>query len=270
MKSKRSSNNSEAAFNLAELAVLIGCVGILALLVVPAMAVGKIQSASIGCLYNLRHLQTGAAMYTAENNDYLVPNAPLGSPTNRAWCPCINGENWVNAFENTNVTRYETTLLWPYLGNNLNVFRCPGDTVPSANGFRLRSYSMNNFMGAVYAGPGIAAYNPGYLLYSKASDIIHPTPANAWVFADESPVTINDGFLQISAHSAGFPDIPACYLENGCGFSFADGHAEIHRWETTTLLIPVRQGFNEVYPPVVGGANNPDWIWMSQHATGHQ
>jgi hypothetical protein len=43
--------------------------------------------------------------------------------------------------------------------------------------------------------------------------------------------------------------------------SFADGHALIHKWQTTTLLNA--KGNN---PQVQGGALNVDWIWFSQHA----
>lgn len=277
MKAKLSSNRSEGAFNLAELGVLIGCAGILALLVVPAMAAGKIQSASTGCLYNLRHIQTGCAMYSAENNDYLMPNAPAGVTDSQSWCGGET-ENWNVSNANTNPVPYESALLWPYLGNNLSVFRCPADTVPSANGFRIRSYSMNGQMGAEsFQVRGLDnADDPGFLYYAKESDIVRPTPANAFVFLDESPCSIDDGWLQIAAgeFSAGtwgyFPNVPACYVEGGCGFSFADGHAEIHRWQTTSLLIPVRQGFTETEAGAIGGIRNADWIWLSQHATSPQ
>jgi prepilin-type processing-associated H-X9-DG protein len=264
MKSKLSSKGSEAAFNLYELGVLIVCVSLLALLMLPALAADKLQSASIGCLYNLRHLQTGCAMYSTENNDYLMPNAPLAFPNNETWCGG-QAESWGVSAANTNPVVYESALLWPYLGGNLSAFRCPGDTVPSANGYRLRSYSMNGQMGAAYFGSSLLNFNIGYSFYSKASDIINPTPANAFVFADESPYTINDGYLQITVTHPGFSDVPACYLEGGCGFSFADGHAEIHRWQTTSLLIPVRQGFTG--NSVAVGANNADWVWFAQHAT---
>ena len=272
MKSKRSSKKSEKAFNLAELSVVIACAGILAMLVLPALASGKLQSASIGCLCNLRHLQTGCAMYAVENNDYLMPNAPYGAPTNEAWVNVSHPEGWGLQTANTNPAVFTSALLWPYMGNDLSVFRCPADTVPSLNGFRLRSYSMNGQMGAVYDGANVANLDPGYLYYKKGSDIIRPTPANAFVFADESPESItaslSDGFLQINASATEdeFPDVPACYLEGGCGFSFADGHAEIHRWQTTALLIPVRQGSSPV-DDVVVGPGNIDWIWFTQHAT---
>jgi prepilin-type processing-associated H-X9-DG protein len=278
MKLKRSLINSEAAFNLIELGVAVACAGIVALLVLPALATDKLQSVSTGCLYNLRHLQTGCAMYSTENNDYLMPNAPLGGSASNTWCG-NEFEGWGNFDANTNSAVYKNALLWPYLGNNLSAFRCPGDTVPSANGYRIRSYSMNGQMGATYpvVQAADATDNPGYLTYVKTSDIVRPTPANVFVFADESPGSIEDGYFEISSSGQSverdgfFPRVPACYLEGGCGFSFADGHAEIHRWQTTALVIPVQEGFSINYPirPVAGGLN-PDWIWFTQHATSHQ
>jgi prepilin-type processing-associated H-X9-DG protein len=278
MNLNRISKNPEAAFNFVELAVAVGCVGVLALLVMPAFAAGKTQSASTGCLYNLRHLQTGCAMYSTENNDYLMPNALLVANTTNTWCGG-GTEGWGNSDANTNPAVYKNALLWPYLGNNLSAFRCPGDTVPSVNGYRIRSYSMNGQMGAVYSAVQAEdnAFNPGYLTYAKTSDITRPTPANAFVFADESPETIDDGWFEISSSGQSvtkvgyFPNVPACYLEGGCGFSFADGHAEIHRWQTTALFIPVQRGVTINYPFVpMGGPGNADWIWFGQHATSHQ
>src|SRR5208282_6246586 len=80
MKSNPSSKNPEAAFNLTELCVVIACIAVLAMLVLPALAATKMQSASTGCLYNLRHLMTGWEMYRTENNDYLMPNSPSTFP----------------------------------------------------------------------------------------------------------------------------------------------------------------------------------------------
>ena len=278
MKSKRSLKNCEAAFNLVELGVVVTCAGILALLVLPALAADKLQSASTGCLYNLRHLQTGCAIYSAENNDYLMPNSSLAAPAPNTWCG-NEIEGWGNSDANTNPVVYKNALLWPYLGNNLSAFRCPGDTVPSANGYRIRSYSMNGQMGDEYSAVQsiTESANPGYLTYAKESDVIRPTPANAFVFADESPETIEDGYLEISSSGQSvtsygyFPNVPACYLEGACGFSFADGHAEIHRWQTAALLIPVQQGVSINYRiQPNGGPGNADWIWFTQHAASHQ
>jgi competence protein ComGC len=261
MKTNRSLKNSKAAFSFTELCTVVACGAILVMLVFPALAANKIQSASTGCLYNLRHLQTGCAMYSTENNDYLMPNASVGSVDKNTWCGGEAEGLFSSANANTNPAPYMNSLLWPYVGK-LSVYRCPGDTVPSPNGLRIRSYSMNSQMGN---GPD---FDTGYFHYAKQSDIIRPTPANVFVFADESPDSIDDGYLQISSGTPEFPSIPACYLEGGCGFSFADGHGEIHRWQTSSLLIPINRILVNV--PATGGVRNADWIWFTQHATAHQ
>jgi hypothetical protein len=210
-------------------------------------------------------------MYSTENNDYLMPNSPTGSAENSSWCGGDN-EGWGNLVANTNAAVYTNALLWPYLGKNLAVYRCPGDRVPSANGFRIRSYSMNGQMGAEYDDALSTNANPSCLTYIKGSDIISPTPANAFVFCDESPESIDDGYLQLASTPFAvetwnlFPNIPACYLEGACGFSFADGHGEIHRWQTSALLIPLNDTVH-YEAGGVGGIHNVDWIWLSQHAT---
>jgi prepilin-type processing-associated H-X9-DG protein len=94
-------------------------------------------------------------------------------------------------------------------------------------------------------------------------------------FLDENPESINDGFLQVdSAPEGGWPDIPAAYMGRACGFSFADGHAELHQWQTLALINPVPGHTAPLDPPseveeseAPGGASNADWFWFQLHAT---
>src|SRR5437899_11919932 len=88
-------------------------------------------------------------------------------------------------------------------------------------------------------GPG---FNPGWRLYANESDLTCPIPSEAFIFCDEHPGTLNDGYIQGNLNTPIFPDVPASYLEGGCGFSFADGHGEIHKWRSQSLLIPVIAG----------------------------
>jgi len=115
----------------------------------------------------------------------------------------------------------------------------------------------------------LIGYNPGYRVFIKGGDIIQPSPANLFVFADESMVSLNDGYLQIGLNTPIFPDVPACYMEGGCGFSFADGHGEIHRWQSSALLIPARPGAQS-NGSLPGGAQNADWLWFTRHASSRQ
>jgi prepilin-type N-terminal cleavage/methylation domain-containing protein/prepilin-type processing-associated H-X9-DG protein len=247
------------AFTLIELLVVVAVLAMLSCLLLPVLAHSRGRSAAAGCLSNMRQLMAGWSMYREENNDILMPNAPLAY--NNGWIPGT-AEDWYNSNANTNVTSLLSGQMGAYLQSNVRVFKCPADVVPSDNGQRLRSYSMNGQMGAASGSPN---YNSGWRQYSKGSDLTCPAPANAFIFCDECPDSLNDGYFQSSFSSPEFPDIPAGYLDGGCGFSFADGHAEIHKWQTSSLLIPVIHGLSVNYPPVSGGINNADWLWLVQH-----
>lgn len=129
---------------------------------------------------------------------------------------------------------------------------------------------MNGQMGMIYfyqnRNSGPASYdNPG-MVYVKTPDLTCPTPANAFILCDESMYTLNDGYLQVDTHGGSFPDVPAAYLDGACGFGFADGHADLHRWQTTALtIVPYKAGVTGSYPAVPGGLRNVDWIWFAQH-----
>jgi prepilin-type processing-associated H-X9-DG protein len=249
---------SKYAFTLVELLVVVATVALLGCLIIPAFASAKIRSPAVGCLSNLRQLQIGWLMYKDDNNDVLMPGGPAGFPSNQVWC--AGTESWGSTPGNTNRALYLGSLMAPYVSSNVTVFRCPGDVIPSANGTRLRSYSMNGQMGAVYGPPN---YNPGWRQYTTASDLTCPAPKDAFVFLDEHPGSIDDAFFQESTTSPKFPNVPAAYLEGGCGFSFADGHAEIHKWKTPVLQLPVIQGVTVINTAPT--ADNADWIWLVEH-----
>jgi prepilin-type N-terminal cleavage/methylation domain-containing protein/prepilin-type processing-associated H-X9-DG protein len=255
-------------FTLIELLVVIAIIAVLAALLLPALARAKMQALRSQSVANIRQLQLGANMYANDNSGYLLPNAPFNppSPGAKAWIDVSTTayeEGLGNQMGNTNTALYTDGLLAPYLSNQMGVYKSPADILPSANGDRIRSYSMNGQMGCAYT-LALINFDAPAIRYVKESDIKQPVPSDAFVFCEECPYTINDGYLEINSQpsAAGFPDAPAAYLGGSCAFSFADGHAEAHKWVTGTLL-----SAKGAYPKLVNGNQNADWQWLSLHAT---
>jgi len=69
--------------------------------------------------------------------------------------------------------------------------------------------------------------------------------------------------LQANPHTDFAPsqwdDLPATYHDGACGFAFADGHSEIHKWRMGTTKQPVRYtDLSRISVP----ANDPDVAWI--------
>jgi prepilin-type processing-associated H-X9-DG protein len=79
-----------------------------------------------------------------------------------------------------------------------------------------------------------------------------------FVFLDESPLTLNDGFFEVVPSPAStINDRPAVNHDNASSFTFADGHAELHKWQNAFLTISS------------GPATSSDSVWLKTHATYH-
>ena len=139
-----------SGFTLIELLVVIAIIAILAAMLLPALQRAKQKAHAVHCVSNLKQLQMGWQLYAGDFADFMLPNAPLGSTTDKTWC-YGSAQDWHFADANTNAVLYRASILAPFLGGQLGVYRCPSDNIPSDNGQRLRTYSMQSQMGNIYS-----------------------------------------------------------------------------------------------------------------------
>ncbi len=273
-------------FTLIELLVVIAIIAILAGILLPVLAKSKAKALGIQCLNNTRQLQLAWIMYAEDNNDFLVPNEDNAAG---GWV-----QGWLDyngSPDNTNILylisqdpKYNARLAKYTLSPG--IYHCPADQSKSRGltGLpRVRSISMNQAVGTMIAsgapvngpwltgtyGQNTASGGP-YRTYGKSSAIVDPSPSSLWVFVDEHPDSINDGGfgLAMPPNPAGtrWVDVPAQYHNNACGFSFADGHSEIHKWRLVGS-----QGIPPVTYRMLTGVlnvpNNPDVMWLAKRTS---
>ena len=93
---------------------------------------------------------------------------------------------------------------------------------------------------------------------------LSPRPDMKWVFVDEHPDSLNDGLFTMNKGNV-WIDYPAAYHNGACGFSFADGHAEVHKWVGSTIQAPVKGALMTLNVPAKDSLK--DIIWWSENTT---
>jgi len=84
---------------------------------------------------------------------------------------------------------------------------------------------------------------------------------------DEREDSINDGWYASDPDTRWqVVDFPASYHGRAAGYSFADGHSEIHKFHDARTT-PVLKG-NQLLSLNVSLPNDQDVLWMAQHAAG--
>lgn len=247
--------------------VVIAIIGILASLLVPALSKAKQKAMGASCLNNGKQMMVALMLYTGDNDEYFPPNPDDGNTIpGYNWCGGSAGIGQAQEFDPDILKDPTRSLLANYLNKEVSVFHCPSDkrqgpyqgTEPSLIGQIVpaaRTFSMNQAVGTIDPGfdqsgtinshsgvPTLPVNGPWlnnvhsnqrgnpWNTYGKASSINAPGPSMLWVFLDEDANGLNDAAFAVGMDLPIWIDRPGTYHNFGCGFAFADGHSETHRW----------------------------------------
>jgi prepilin-type N-terminal cleavage/methylation domain-containing protein/prepilin-type processing-associated H-X9-DG protein len=246
----------QRAFTLIELLVTIAVLAILASLLLPALSRAKDKVKTTRCLSNLKQFGLAFQLYAGDHEDMVLPNKDgQGVPL---------GETWVEGWEGlpgpdcTNVAYLQRSLVGVYLKATA-MWRCPAATMGGGTMLRVRTVSLNCFMGSPTNVSRVTSYQ-------RLGQILKPVPSDAFTFVDERVDTINDGsfamqwdFEEDKPNAWMLRDKPGVLHNHGCILAYADGHAQLHRWQDPRTITAPRD--DAVMP------SNKDVSWLQQHGT---
>jgi prepilin-type N-terminal cleavage/methylation domain-containing protein/prepilin-type processing-associated H-X9-DG protein len=216
------------AFTLIELLVVIAIIGILASMLLPALANAKSKSQAAICVANNKQLQLAWTLYADDNNDAMVlndnPTSSL-SDTNLTWCA-----GWMQSADttDTNNAAFMNGLLGRY-AQSPGIFKCPSDKFkyPGKTQPYCRSVTLNIFLNRT-AGP----VNSGsYGAYRRTTQVNNAS--EVFGFIHEDIMSIEDCIYRLDLPTPltmVFENKPAAIHNGGTTMAFLDGHTEMHKW----------------------------------------
>jgi prepilin-type N-terminal cleavage/methylation domain-containing protein/prepilin-type processing-associated H-X9-DG protein len=278
-QTRSSCRKRNQAFTLIELLVVIAIIAILAAMLLPALGKAKQKAQGVHCINNLHQLTLAWIMYSGDFNDRIPANAGVGTVAVSAPVPqaTLNMGIWVHGQMGglgfwggeTLPELVQAGSLYPYT-KSLAIYKCPADRKTgnpvTANRSLLttRSMSMNAFMNPIGSSPG----NGVDRIYRRLTDIVAPSPVDCWVFIDESPGTVNDGYFLCdpASNPTQWIDLPAAYHNGAGGVAFADGHSQIRKWRDGRIMDALNINFN-TYPSAPRENPAVDLTWLQERST---
>ena len=295
-------DSKHRAFTLIELAVVLAMLGMLAALMLPALAGSRLNSKSFQCMNNMKQLVNAWTMYADANSERLVnlntyPNngssilsssvpwrtqisyesvsLPAGfTPGSAATQKYLAEMGYKQPVNNTGPLSIVNGPLYPY-APFVDVIECPADFRTSLPASQYGAYYTGPYAWGSYSGTSYLNGERGG--FSKRTQILHPSGRMTWL--EESDMrgenlgswAMRDGTPSLNFSDAYFTDPPAAYHNGSAIFNFCDGHVEFHKWQnsaTVTYANDTNAGKDANADGTQAAAAQPgnvDAIWAASH-----
>ena len=243
----RTSRDAFHAFTLIELLVVIAIIAILAAMLLPALSRAKLKATGSACLNNQKQLGLAWMMYADDNNERIVgfntyPLSGMNWRTDTRYVAAsppagYTGERAVIYLVQMGYKKPSPAIDGPLFkyAPHPDIMHCPGDTRykrPVGNGFAWDSYAGVN---------GLNGESAPFL--TKRTQLVRPSDRILWVEGGDGRgenigawTMSNPGTAAMGFTDARFRDSPANFHGGAASFSFADGHAEMHKWLDATTI----------------------------------
>ena len=224
---------------------MIGIIGILAALLLPALSASKAKASQVSCLNNLKQLGLGFMMHVGDSNDTFPGMASKAQG--------YHDEDWIywrppsdldyRPVEDSNAARMLGT------GRSTNLFLCPADKLPKPNSFQF-NYTFNGSRGT--NGMGSQWVKGDLFIPFKLAQVTRPSDKIMLAEEPRGPgdmppggatdktMILDDGRWMPLLDRMDGNLISTRHSKKGGNVNFADGHAALVPWQWATNIFYVQ------------------------------